>query len=150
VKTFTSLLISFSLVCENSRVKTFTCIVPRFSSRGETSPLIGESSGVGFGVAVFACVLVAYVWVYAVICQTTPTQNRPTLNNPNNQTKTPYDDILSMELFDIFAAKMLRRSKFWRLLRLNALDFSTCQPHSISIHVNKHTCALNLRNKMLQ
>jgi len=70
-------------------VKTFTRVVPRFSSRGETSLLIGESLGVGFGVAVFAGVLAAYVRVYAVICQTTPIQNTPTLNNPNKHDEMP-------------------------------------------------------------
>jgi len=84
VKTFTLLLINFSLVSENGGVKTFTKQFQDFSSRDETSSLNGESSGVGFGVAVFAGVLAAYVRVYAVICQTTPIQNRPTLNNPNN------------------------------------------------------------------
>jgi len=83
VKTFTTLLISFSLVSENGEVKTFTEQFQDFSSRGETSPLIGESLGVGFGVAVFACVLAADVWVYAVICQTTPIQDTLTLNIPN-------------------------------------------------------------------
>jgi len=83
VKTFTPLLINFSLVSENSRVKTFTKQFQDFSSRCETSPLIGESSGVGFGVAVFAGVLAADVRVYAVICQTTPIQNTLTLNIPN-------------------------------------------------------------------
>jgi len=69
------------------RVKTFTCVVPRFSSRGETSPLIGESSGVGFGVAVFAAVFAADVRVYAVIHQTTPIQNTLTLNFLNRHKK---------------------------------------------------------------
>jgi len=94
VKTFTSLLINFSLVSENSGVKTFTCVVPRFSSRDETSPLIGESSGVGFGAAVFAAVLTADVRVYAVICQTTPIQNTLTLNNPNTHDETPYATLI--------------------------------------------------------
>jgi hypothetical protein len=51
-----------------------------------TSPwfvVFGESSGVGFCVAVFAAVFIADVRVYAVICQTTAVQNRPTHNNPN-------------------------------------------------------------------
>jgi len=89
VKTFTSLLINFSLVSENSGVKTFTKQFQDFSSRDETSPLNGESAGVGFGVVVFAAVLAADVWVYAVICQTTTTQNTLTLNNPNDQALIP-------------------------------------------------------------
>jgi len=56
--------------------------------------VFGESSGVGFGVAVFACVLAADVRVYAVICQTTPIQDGPALHFPYNQAQTPYAALL--------------------------------------------------------
>lgn len=49
----------------------------------------GESAGVGFGVAVFAGVLAADVRVYAVICQTTPVQNRFAVNLSDGQIKSP-------------------------------------------------------------
>jgi len=58
----------------------------------EASPwfiVLGESAGVGFGVAVFAGVLAADVRVYAVICQTTPIQNALAFHFPDKQTETP-------------------------------------------------------------
>ena len=42
--------------------------------------MLRESSGVGFGVAVFAAVFAADVRVYTVICQTTSIKNRSALN----------------------------------------------------------------------
>jgi len=51
--------------------------------------VFGESSGVGFGVAVFAAVFAADVRVYAVICQSTPIQNRFAFYLPNDHSKTP-------------------------------------------------------------
>jgi hypothetical protein len=51
--------------------------------------VFGESSGVGFGVAVFAAVFTANVRVYTIISQTTTIQDGFALNVPNKHTKTP-------------------------------------------------------------